>query len=69
MGNRTAQLVLEKIDTPKVEEVQALEVSIRESGGFGSIRGNEKNNTKLKRKWDVKMNELRKRKKKIKIRF
>ena len=42
MGDRIAQLILEKIDTPKVEEVQALEESVRGSGRFGSIRVNGK---------------------------
>ena len=39
MGDRIAQIILEKIDMPIVEEVQALEVFVRGSGGFGSIRG------------------------------
>ena len=36
MGDRIAQLILEKIDTPPVEEVQGLEDTVRGSGGFGS---------------------------------
>ena len=36
MGNRIGQLILEKIDTPPVEEVQGLDDTIRGSGGFGS---------------------------------
>ena len=36
MGDRIAQLILEKIDTPPVEEVQDLDNTIRGSGGFGS---------------------------------
>ena len=36
MGDRIAQLILEKIDTPPVEEVQGLGDTLRGSGGFGS---------------------------------
>ena len=36
MGDRIAQLILEKIDTPLVEEVQGLGETVRGSGGFGS---------------------------------
>ena len=36
LGGRIAQLSLEKIDTPKMEEVQGLKESIRGSGGFDS---------------------------------
>ena len=54
MGDRIAQLILEKIDTPKVEEVQALEESVRGSGGFGSIGVNGKNDTKEKKEMEVK---------------
>ncbi|KAK0632357.1 Deoxyuridine 5'-triphosphate nucleotidohydrolase [Immersiella caudata] len=35
-GDRVAQLVLEKIYTPDVVEVQELEESVRGAGGFGS---------------------------------
>ena len=35
-GDRIAQLVLERIVTPEVQEVQELEESVRGSGGFGS---------------------------------
>ena len=42
MGDRIAQLVLEKIDTPKVEEVQGTEDTVRGSSGFGSIGVNGK---------------------------
>jgi dUTP pyrophosphatase len=35
-GDRIAQLVLERIYTPEVQEVEELEVSIRGAGGFGS---------------------------------
>ncbi|KAH8144687.1 uncharacterized protein LAJ45_11280 [Morchella importuna] len=35
-GDRVAQLVLERIYTPEVEEVQDLEESVRGAGGFGS---------------------------------
>lgn len=35
-GERVAQLVLERIVTPEVMEVEALEVSVRGAGGFGS---------------------------------
>ena len=37
MGDRIAQLILEKIDTLPVEEVQGLDDTVRGSGGFGSI--------------------------------
>ena len=36
MGDRIAQLILERIDTPPVEEVQGLDGTVRGSGGFGS---------------------------------
>jgi dUTP pyrophosphatase len=35
-GDRIAQLVLERIYTPEVIEVQELEASVRGAGGFGS---------------------------------
>ena len=35
-GDRIAQLILEKCDTPKVEEIGFLEETDRGSGGFGS---------------------------------
>ena len=35
-GDRIAQLVLERICTPEVVEVQELEASVRGAGGFGS---------------------------------
>ena len=54
MGDRIAQLILEKIDTPKVEEVQALEESVRGSGGFGSTGVNGKNDTEKKKEIEVK---------------
>ena len=50
MGDRIAQLFLEKIDTPKVEEVQALEESVRGSGGYASIGVNGKNDTEEKKR-------------------
>ena len=49
MGDRIAQLILEKIDTPKVEEVRALEESVRGSGGFRSTGLNGKNDTEVKK--------------------
>ena len=46
MGDRIAQLILERIDTPLVQEVQDLDGTIRGSGGFGSTGiGLEKNDT------------------------
>ena len=69
MGDRIAQLILEKIDTPKVEEVQALEESVRGSGGFGSTGVNGKNDTEEKKKWKLKMNELMTRMMRIKMRL
>lgn len=38
-GDRVAQLILERIYTPEVVEVQELEESIRGAGGFGSTGG------------------------------
>lgn len=35
-GDRIAQLVLERICTPDVVEVQELDESVRGAGGFGS---------------------------------
>lgn len=39
-GDRIAQLVLERIYTPEVVEVQELEESVRGAGGFGSTGHN-----------------------------
>ena len=36
-GDRTAQLLLEKVSTPSVHEVQMLDETPRGAGGFGSI--------------------------------
>ena len=38
MGDRIVQLILEKIDTPNMEEVQGLGDIVRGTGGFGSNR-------------------------------
>jgi len=35
-GDRIAQLILERIYTPEVVEVEELETSVRGTGGFGS---------------------------------
>ena len=35
-GDRVAQLILERILTPEVEEVDELDSTIRGSGGYGS---------------------------------
>ena len=45
MGDRIAQLILEKIDTPPVEEVQNLGNTVRGTGGFGSTRVKSGNDT------------------------
>ena len=45
MGDRIAQLILEKIDTPPVEEVQGLEDIVCGSRGFGNIGVNRHNDT------------------------
>jgi dUTP pyrophosphatase len=39
-GDRIAQLVIERIYTPEVVEVQELEESVRGAGGFGSTGTN-----------------------------
>ena len=44
MGDRIAQMIFEKIDTPDVVEVQGLEDTVRGVGGFGST-GIKKNDT------------------------
>ena len=45
MGDRIAQLILERIDTPPVQEVQDLAGTERGTGGFGSTGiGLEKKN-------------------------
>ncbi|EGC31894.1 hypothetical protein DICPUDRAFT_39209, partial [Dictyostelium purpureum] len=36
VGDRIAQLILERIETPEVEEVDSLDVTERGAGGFGS---------------------------------
>ncbi|CUA76391.1 dUTP pyrophosphatase [Rhizoctonia solani] len=38
-GDRIAQLIIEKIQTPEVMEVQDLEETLRGAGGFGSTGG------------------------------
>ena len=45
MGDRIAQLILEKIDTPPVKEVQSLDDTVRGSGGFGSTGVKSGNDT------------------------
>ena len=45
MGDRIAQLILEKIDTPPVEEVQGHDSTVRGTGGFGSTGVTGKNDT------------------------
>ena len=45
MGDRIAQLILEKIDTPPVEEVQCLDDIVRGTGGFGSTGVKSSNDT------------------------
>lgn len=39
-GDRVAQLIIEKISTPKVEEVEDLDATERSEGGFGSTGSN-----------------------------
>ena len=70
MADRIAQLILEKIDTPPVEEVQGLESIVRGIGGFSSIGVKSGNDTGEKKKQMVKMNEPVKRKvKRLKMRL
>ena len=38
-GDRVAQLILERIMTPEVEEVEDLDDTARGAGGFGSTGG------------------------------
>ncbi|SPO24430.1 probable dUTP pyrophosphatase [Ustilago trichophora] len=38
-GDRIAQLIIEKISTPEVEEVESLDETLRGAGGFGSTGG------------------------------
>ena len=45
MGDRIAQLILEKIDTLPVQEVQGLDSTVRGSGGFGSTGVKLRNDT------------------------
>ena len=45
MGDRIAQLILEKIHTLPVEEVQGLGDTVRGTGGFGSIGVKSRNDT------------------------
>ena len=57
MGDRIAQLILEKIDTPPVEEVQDLSNTVRGTGGFGSIgvkSGNDTGSNSEKNETNVK---------------
>ena len=45
MGDKIAQLILERIDTPPVEEVQGLDGIVRGSSGFGSTGMQSGNDT------------------------
>ena len=45
MGDRVAQLILEKIDTPPVEEVQGLDDTVHGTGGFSSTGVKSGNDT------------------------
>ena len=45
MGDRIAQLILEKISTPEVEEVSGLDSTVRGSSGFGSTGMQSGNDT------------------------
>lgn len=38
-GDRVAQLILERIVTPEVQEVESLAETVRGAGGFGSTGG------------------------------
>lgn len=38
-GDRIAQLIIEKISTPEVVEVESLDATVRGEGGFGSTGG------------------------------
>ena len=49
MGDRIAQLILEKIDTPLMEEVQGLEDTVHGVYGFGSTGVSEKKDTGKKK--------------------
>ncbi|CAH7687045.1 dUTP diphosphatase [Phakopsora pachyrhizi] len=42
-GDRIAQLVIERIKTPEVFEVESLDETVRGSGGFGSTGGFSEN--------------------------
>ncbi|KAG8916546.1 Deoxyuridine 5'-triphosphate nucleotidohydrolase [Tulasnella sp. 417] len=42
VGDRVAQLIIEKIETPDVLEVDNLEETLRGAGGFGSTGGHAK---------------------------
>ena len=66
MGYRIAQLVLEKIHTPKVEEMQGLEEIARKSGGFGSIGVRKENDTEVKKEMEVKNERSDEKDKKVK---
>ena len=48
MGDRIAQLILEKIDTLPMEKMQGLEETISGSRGFGSTGVNRQNDTSKK---------------------
>ena len=64
MGDKIAELILEKIDTPKVEEMQGMENTICRSGGFGSAEVNRQNDTGEKKELNGK-NERTKKKMKM----
>ena len=59
MGDRIAQMIFEKIDTPEVVEVQGLEDTVRGAGGFGStgIKTNDTDGQILKQNVQAEKNE------------
>ena len=66
MGDRIAKLILKKIDTPSMEEVQGLEDTVRGVGGFGNTGVNEKNDTGEK-KGTIEQNERTEKKENEKV--
>jgi len=55
-GDRIAQLIIEKIETPEIQEINKLEDTVRGESGFGSTGTGElivnSTNNNTKRKWN-----------------
>ena len=58
MGDRISQIILEKIDTFKVEEVQVLGETVSGTGNFGNTRVKKENDTEMEKEMKGKNEEI-----------